>query len=279
MNKLIENAAKKTFGAMKKINVKLKTKEIFSDNSIFDFSTDMSNKIKPKRKISDNIESWSNDDFILYIKSKFKYSLISVCIADKEMLKRTRDKIRKGLVSLDFDKNEINDNNVLKIYIDWCFDSFGEQLGTLNRPFSSKELLDKVSVYFETGSWIALKNSQKAYTAQTPQAKAKTPPSEIYKAGGLNKLIYEIGIVDSYYFLTSDIKKSPKDSLRELKAILKKSHDAVFNYVIEKTLRNKPYDKIKEFDLEKMIRPIFEKRKINIFDSIDFNKIFNKENE
>lgn len=281
MNKLIENAVMRSSTAMKKLKIKRKTKEIFPDNPVFDFTNDHMNKIKPKRKLSDDLSKWKDDDFLIYLKSKFKYCLITVSVYDRDKISRVKDKLTKGIRVSTSDKKRSCDNITLKSYLDWCINFFGSQLSSENKPVSSEVFCreDYARLFFESGTWIALKQSQLNSVPLKNTKRVQTTTKDNYRAGGLNKLIYDFGIIDSYYYLISEEKKTEKEALKEMRSVLSNLHEAVFIYIVEKTLKKCPYEEYKNLDVEKLIRPQFLKRGIKMFDSVKFNDMFVKETE
>ena len=108
----------------------------------------------------------------------------------------------------------------------------------------------------------------------TKNIKRPSEPYElIYKAGGINKLILEAGIVDSYHFLVNQENQKPSQVFLALSKVLIKMHEASLQYVISKTFRTQ-YENKKKFDISKLLKPIIAKRGLLEYHELRYDSLF-----
>jgi len=277
MKNLIDNAIRKTNTQMRKKTTKRRLrKDLFPCGSIFDFSDDAVNFVKTPRTRPLDVKNWKESDFISYFKSRIEKNLIRNAVYDKNCLLRLRDYLTINLEIATGDKESFCDNNLLKRYFDWWLINYGAS----GKEIISTEVFCKekyVREFFKTESWDVTETSDTVATAFKNVSPPKMTPQETYSSGGLKKLIYEIGIIDSYYYLITSEKKSSQDAFKEIRKSLNKVHDAVFHYVLKKTFTKAPYDIKKEMDLRKLLKPVLSKKGELKLEELQFDALFNKE--
>lgn len=281
--KEILKAARKARKEMAGKRKKLKKKDIFENLNadIFDKRQDDFLKIKPhKRSYSSNVTKWTSHDIICYMREKTQSNRICFDAYEKREIARLQDRITKNLEAYTNDKNSRCNNNLLKKYLDWWLFAHKSQINeeTTVELFCNEK---NVREFFRSGSWIPLETPQSSSILSSDKMSSQEPSPELYsilyKAGGLKKLIYTAGIVDSYEFLILIKKKKDLQAKNELRKTLLTLHPAVFEHVLQKTLQRAPYPKAKSFDVFEVVKHIISKRKLIEFRKERFNCLFEEE--
>jgi len=262
-----------------KKNTRFVKRDMFPIPSIFDFSKDQTDFVKKaKKKRPTNLSKWTNDDFLRYVKEKSNDSAVRSSAYDKSQLIRLRDYLTSNYELVKKD-DIISDNELLKKFLDWWVSAYESYFKEKNIKISSDSFCREKPVreFFKTSAWIVKKDADVMRVAIKKIKPRKMSYYNLYTAGGLGKLIYEAGIVDSCYFLKKEMSKSDAQITREIRKSLMTTHEATFSFIVEKTFKKAPYSQAKEFNVKNMIEPVLKKRKANEFLSLNFNSLFENE--
>ena len=281
MNKIIEQAIKKTESNMNKKRKKMVPMDLFPESGLFNGKNDPIAKLHSKIVSRPSIiKKWKESDFISYLSENIKNSLIRLTAYDKLQLQKLQDRITENLEVHKNDKDAKCDNPMLKTYLDWWMDTYKSHYFEQNTRVTIDFVCNEKNVreFFRSGAWMAPKTTQ---TLSGVSSRIKPPSQsyeEIYYRGGLGKLLYEAGVIESYYFLVNKEQKPSAVVARELRRALKSLHSAVFEHVIQKTFSKAPYSANKCFDVKKLLKPVFLKRNFTKFNDFRYEALFEQEN-
>ena len=273
MNEIIDMAIEKAKMGDKKIRTKKVPMDLFENqnNKLFDFSKDYFTRFKkiPARPL--DLSKWKDNDFINFMRESLGKCHITSGPFDKMQITRLKDRITINLEVITRETNSKCDNQMLKRYLDWWLSIYRDKFQKENILVRSEHFCGESSVmeFFSLSAWKATEPSQTL--AIKIKNTTPTPKSlvEMYKSGGIKKLLYEVGVIDSCDFLVRVKSKSIKESFTEIRKGLNGLHDAVFQYVVDKTIKHAPYECEKAIDFKKLIDPVLKRRQVNIEMRID----------
>lgn len=254
------------------------------EDEVFDFSKDITLRVKERsNKLSDDITKWTNKNFVLYLKSKITNSVINVSAYEFKLIDKARDELTLSYQCVEKNKELQSDNVMLKNYFDWWIESnegyyTARKLQITIRSITYEKFIHD---FFNTSLWKGSKtNSGNAGATLVTKTSLTTPQNnwnDLYKAGGLNRLIYDAGVVDAFHYLLTEKNKTLEVATKELKTTLRSLHDAVFTHIIHKTLNKMPYSIEKKFDIENILPPIIKSKGMEMEFAINYNNLFKGE--
>jgi len=278
MKEIIQKAVKQTNARMKKKRTKKMPMDLFAEfsKSPFDFKKDPILRLgKKKKSRSLDIQRWKVADFLSYVMEQVPNSFVRLQAYDKQQIKRLQDRITSNLEYHTKDATQKCDKKLLKQYLDWWISANVHIFKSVQISVDFFANEKSVREFFQTGSWMPVKTSQ-----SLPEIikQSKPPPrsyNSLYDAGGLKKLIYDAGVVDSHHFLC--LRKNPEQAKKELRKLLFSLHPAFFEHVLKITLQKAPYSPDKKCDVFFIIKNSITKHKITGFDKSRFVNLFEKE--
>ena len=275
----IDQAILRTKAGMKMKKKKKKVPDLFPSSPLFDFSDDIIlNKARKRRHQTSpsQIEKWKDSDFLSFLSKKLNSNTVITNAAyDKNQFLRLKDKLTNHLEKNTDNKKAKCDNRLLKTYIDWwieaCSKYYIDSGAKISIDFFYKE--NHLRDFFQTSSWLPTQTPHVNSGSTNQKKGVKTSCRDTYRSGGINRLLYDMGIVDSHYYLSGVEGKNDSQSIQELKLAMFKMHEAVLSHVFEKTFRQK-YDAKKKFDLVKLLKSVINKRKMYEWKNYDFDSVF-----
>lgn len=262
--KLIFDAIKKGIPASKKKKV---LKDIEADENPCAIDN-LKKIVKVKKDYKyKNIKKWTSSDFAKYIEDALKTR--SLRFKDNTFL--GGQQISK-LYDLFVEKiSDSMDNSVLRDYIDWWM------------AYKTKSLDDTpVSIYdiskmFFIDDFIKYKNFNKAPVVSVENSEQKESVEDLdldqlYKLGGLEFLLENIGIVESSYYL----KLKGQESVLSISDCLKKMVKQSVLNIIKVTVDRKKYEKEKLIDFLSIARPSLIYHGIKEYDKLQYKQFFHE---
>lgn len=247
-------------------------KDLFPDNNIFDFSNDILSKKKYQHIFPDSLKKWNATDFVFYLKKEIPSGFIRNTAYDKNQILRMFDLITSNLINEQ--KTTSCDNDMMKTYINWWVNKYKNYWDEKNVKIST-EFLCKENIIRDFVRTIENKTTLKPSELPSVEFPKATPTSihENYLNGGISKILYNYGIVESYWHLINKEKYNSSVAIKSIKKSLISSHDEVFKYIVGKTAKLGPYQKEMQFDIDSIIEQVSIKKNI-VLETGKLNGIF-----